>query len=125
MPLRSKRLAVAAVLAAVAATAVPAAPATAAELKMGPCQVKPLFSVIEYQQTVAVYGQYTAAGATDVRLTCGIVRYGSTAKRVSEAVPGPVAAIATTTTVGAGPVSACYEVLVTYVDHTTFTSTCP
>lgn len=122
---RSKRLAVAAVLAAVGATAAPAAPATASEFKMGPCQVKPLFSVIEYQQTVAVYGQYTAAGAIDVQLTCGIVRYGSTAKRVSEAVPGPVAAIATTTTVGAGPVSACYEVVVTYTDRTEYLDTCP
>ena len=120
---KSKRLVVIGALAALAATAAPASPANA--FAMSNCQVKPLFSVIEYQQSVAVTGAYAPAGAIDVELTCGVVRYGSTARRVSETAPGPVGVVATVTTVGAGPVSSCIEARVTYVDHVSYVDTCP
>lgn len=117
---RTKTFAVAAVAAATAGLVAPPAQAMAA------CQVKPLFNVIEFQQTVLITGVYHApAGAIDVQLTCGVVRYGSTYARTTDAMAGPVAALATTAVVPAGNVSACYEITVTYLDRTTYSDNCP
>jgi hypothetical protein len=119
----SKRLTMAAVVAAALVTIVPGPrPASA----MAPCQARPLFSVIEYRQTVAVVGEYAPVGALDVQLTCGIVRNGVTVARLSESVPGPVAAIAGTADVPAGAFTVCYDAFVTFVDRpSTSTHTCP
>lgn len=123
---RSRSFAVASALAAVAATAVPIVGATPAAA-MGPCQVKPLFSVIEYNQVVAVTGVYNApAGATDVELTCGVVRNGVTYAKLTDKLVGPAAALAGTATVPAGSVSSCQEIRVTYLGGaTTYSDTCP
>jgi hypothetical protein len=121
---RSKHFIVATVAAAVSLAPVAAAsPAVA----MAPCQVRPLFSVIEYQQTVAVTGVYKAPeGATDVQLTCGVVRNGATYAMLSEKIPGPVAVVAGTAVVPAGAVTACYEVRITYLTGgTVYNDYCP
>ncbi|HEX2195477.1 MAG TPA: hypothetical protein VHJ76_01015 [Actinomycetota bacterium] len=123
---KTKRL-----VAAVAATAAiaGAAPATAAgsDDLMAACQVKPLFSVIEWQQTVLLYGVYAGPqGSTDVQLVCGIVRNGVTVAKHGEKIPGPVAALAATPTVPAGSIGACYEIRVTHLSGlTTNHDTCP
>ena len=119
---RSKRLIVASAVATGVLTVVPAPHATS----MAPCQGRSLFGVTEWTQTVAVAGAYTSAGATDVWLTCGIVRNGVTVKRFSENIPGPVAAVAGTAEVSAGAFSTCYELYVTYLDRApTSSDTCP
>ena len=123
MSRRSRRLLVASVVAASAAALIPAAtPASA----MAPCQGRDVIKLMEYSHTVAVTGAYTAAGAIDVRLTCGIVRNGVTVSRFSETAPGPVAAIATTTSVSGALYSVCYELSVTHVNGPpTSSDTCP
>ena len=96
-----------------------------AAVAVAPCQARDVVKLEEWSHTVAVTGQYTSPGAVDVRLTCGIVQNGVTVTRVSESIPGPVAAIATTTSVSGQYYSVCYELNVTYVDHSTSTDTCP
>ena len=96
-----------------------------AAVAVGPCQAKDVVKLQEWSHTVAVTGQYTTAGAVDVQLTCGIVQNGATVTRISESVPGPVAAIATTTSVSGQYYSVCYELSVTYIDNSTYTDTCP
>ena len=95
---------------------------------MAACQVKPLGTHSEFGQLVAVFGFYNApAGAIDVELTCGIVRQGVTAARVTDPLTGPVAALAAVRGVGGGSVSSCYEVVVTYADGSVvdYVDTCP
>ena len=96
-----------------------------AAVAMAPCQAKDVVKLQEWSHTVAVTGQYTTPGAVDVQLTCGIVQNGVTVTRISESVPGPVAAIATTTSVSGQYYSVCYELSVTYIDNSTYTDTCP
>lgn len=120
-----KRLIIVTMVAAALATL---APVTAnAAVAVAPCQGKVAFvGVQEWHQTVLLTGEYTSAGATDVRLTCGVVRQGVTVARLSENVPGPVAALAGTVTVLAGDISICYELNVTYLDRpATVSDTCP
>lgn len=117
----AKRLLITSVAAACAAALIPVSSATA----MSPCQGRSVVSTLEYRQTIAVAGVYTAAGATDVRLTCGIVRNGITVGRVSETLPGPVAAVAGTVTTGYGSFSTCYELYVTYPDRSVSYDYCP
>ncbi|HEX2293831.1 MAG TPA: hypothetical protein VHN37_00810 [Actinomycetota bacterium] len=95
--------------------------------KMAACQVKPLFSTIEYRQTVLVYGVYKAPqGAVDVQMSCGVVRSGATYASVPEKLPGPVAALAGTANVPAGSVTACHDIRVTYLSGlVTHDDTCP
>jgi hypothetical protein len=113
------------VTAAVAATVATIVPAPTHAVAMAPCQAKDVVKLMEYSHTVAVTGAYTASGAIDVQLTCGIVQNGVTVQRFSEAAPGPVAAIATTTSVSGQFYSVCYDLSVTYVDRSTFNRTCP
>lgn len=120
---RLKRLAVVSVVAAAITMLFPIT--SGASVAMAPCQARDVVKLQEWSHTVAVTGHYTTAGAIDVRLTCGIVQNGRTVTRISESVPGPVAAIATTTEVAGQYYSVCYEVAVTFVDHTTYGDTCP
>jgi hypothetical protein len=113
-------------LSVVAAAVISLFPATSgAAVAAAPCQAKDVIKLEEWSHTVAVTGHYTSPGAVDVRLTCGIVQNGVTVKRISESVPGPVAAIATTTSVSGQYYSVCYELSATYIDHTTNADTCP
>lgn len=109
----------------VAVTALFPAASGAAVAIAAPCQARDVVKLQEWSHTVAVTGEYTAAGAIDVRLTCGIVQNGATVTRISESVPGPVAAIATTTSVSGQFYSVCYELDVTYTDRTSQADTCP
>lgn len=113
-------------LAAAAAATVALIPggATAA---MATCQVKPLFSVVEYGQTVLIYGVYNAPkGAVDVELTCGVTRLGATHARATDRMVGPAAVVASSVSVPNGSVSSCHEITVTYLDgSTTYSDTCP
>jgi hypothetical protein len=119
---RSVRLIFASVLAAGAIAVFTPTSATA----MAPCQGRSLFSTLEYRQTVAVTGVYTVAGATDVQLTCGLVRNGVTVARVSENAPGPVAVVAGAPSISNGSFSVCHEAYVTYLDKAPYTTdTCP
>lgn len=127
MPRTTKRfLAAAAVATAMVTTA--AVPAGAeVGVAMANCQVKPLFSVIEYRQTVLIYGFYNApAGAVDVKLTCGVTRNGVTYGTVTDSMVGPAAVVAGTGGAPVGTVGSCHEILVTYLDgSTTYSDTCP
>jgi hypothetical protein len=120
---RSKRLAVASVVAAAVTMLFPTT--SGASVAMAPCQARDVVKLHDWSHTVAVTGHYTAVGAVDVRLTCGIVQNGVTVTRISESAPGPVAAIATTTNVAGQYYSVCYEVVATFVDHNAYTDTCP
>ena len=107
---RTKRVLAASALVAGLFVVLPAAPATA----MAPCQVRSV-STIQGGQTNVIVGAYTTSGALDVSLTCGITAFGVTYARVTEKVPGPVAAVAGTANWG-GHFSPCHEIRVTYVD---------
>lgn len=121
--IRKTKLAALAGTAAVFAALVPAGPAAA----MSACQVKSLGVHSEIGQIVAVAGVYKGpTDALDVQLTCGIVRFGVTVARVSDDVPGPVAALADVVGVPSGPISSCYEVKIVHVDGSvTYYDTCP
>ena len=121
---RSKTFVVAAIAAATV-TLVPTG-AGAADFAMASCQVKPLFRVLDYRETVLIFGVYKApADAVDVRLTCGVTHGGSTYARVTDPLVGPVATLAGQATVPIGS-SACHEMTVTYLDgRTTYSDTCP
>jgi hypothetical protein len=111
---------------AAAASLAVAAPATAAEVAAaGPCVVRSIAGIQEWYQEVAVVGASAPAGAIDVRLTCGIVRYGETVWTGTDPLSGPVAALATTASVHAGPIGSCYILSVSYIDRYTYTNTCP
>lgn len=110
---RSKRMMVAVVTTGVVSLVPGSTPAVA----MAPCQGRTVVSAVEYSQIVAVTGQYAATGATDVQLTCGIVKNGRTIQRVSESNPGPVAVVAASMSVTPGTYSLCYEADVTYLDQ--------
>lgn len=122
---RSKALAVGAVAAATLASAVPASAWDGKVAAAGPCRADVSMRIEEWHQTVFVTGAFTAAGAIDVDLTCGIVRYGETVARIGETVPGPVAVVAGSERVLGGPISACHEIVVTYVDRVDYLDTCP
>jgi hypothetical protein len=122
---RHKRLVVGAVLAAVTAVAVPAGAWDGSVAAASPCRGDVALRVEEWHQTVYVTGAYTVAGAVDVSLTCGVVRYGQTVARVGESTPGPVAVVAGSARVLGGPISICYEIKVTYVDRVTYSDSCP
>lgn len=120
---RFKRLVV---VSAIAATIVALFPASSgAAIAAAPCQAKDVVKLQEWSHTVAVTGQYTTAGAVDVQLTCGIVQNGVTVRRISESAPGPVAVVAATTNVSGQYYSVCHEIFVTFIDHTTYSDTCP
>lgn len=84
---------------------------------MSPCQARSLFSTAEFGQTVAVAGAYTTSGATDVWLTCGVVKNGVTIARFSDKQSGPVAVVEGTTNAGYGTFFVCYDLDVTYLDR--------
>ena len=119
-----RALAVTAVAAAIAG-AVPAA--AKAEVAAGPCQVKSLVTGLqEWYQEVLVTGEANPKGAIDVRLTCGVVRYGETVAYVSEQRPGPVAVLSEIVSVHASSsISSCYILSVTYIEGSSYTDTCP
>lgn len=113
-------------IAAAAASLAVAAPATAADTTAaGPCVVRSIAGIQEWYQEVAVVGESAPAGAIDVRLTCGIVRYGETVWTRTDRLSGPVAALAETASVHAGPISSCYILSVSYIDNYTYKNTCP
>jgi hypothetical protein len=122
----SKRLVVAAIVAALAVPAGAGAPAGAAtSRKMGPCQVRSLFSTLQFSQVVAIAGQHAPPGALDVELTCAVVRGGITYGRTSESAPGPVAVVGDVKAVPLGSLTVCQEIVVTYADRVTSSDTCP
>jgi hypothetical protein len=126
---RSKSLVAVAAVAAALATVTPAQ----AEVEVDPdvaalvsCRSEAsIVGIQEWHQTVIVTGTYVAPGAIDAQLTCGIVRYGETVATVTESAPGPVAVVHGTRTVFAGPISTCYELTATYLDHTYSAGNCP
>lgn len=114
------------VIGAVVAAITASFPVTSgAAVAIAPCQTRDVIKLHDWSHTVAVTGEYTAPGAIDVQLTCGIVQNGATVTRVSESAPGPVAVIAKTISVSGQYYSVCYELDVAYIDHTTRTDTCP
>lgn len=121
---RSKRVLAAAIAAATLATAAPAF-AWDGTVALATCRGDIAFRIEEWHQTVQVVGAYAPAGAIDVRLTCGIVRYGETVARVGEDRPGPAAAVAGSARVLGGPISMCHEIYVTYTDRTQYVDNCP
>ncbi|HEX2195476.1 MAG TPA: hypothetical protein VHJ76_01010 [Actinomycetota bacterium] len=119
---RTKALVAAATL--VAAAMVPALAGRAAAAS--PCRAVPLGGPIQNSQPVLVAGAYTTAGATDVILTCGVVRNGFTIARVTDEMTGPVAAVEDVVHVSPGSVTSCYELRVRYLDRpSTYSDTCP
>ena len=125
--LRRSRSLVAAAAAVTAALAIPTPASAEVDLAaLSWCRGDVgIVGVQEWHQTVVVTGAYTAPGAIDVRLICGIVRYGQTMATVTESAPGPVAVVHGTRTVFAGPISFCYEATATYADHTYSSGNCP
>ena len=114
------------VISAVAASIVALFPVSSgAAVAAAPCQAKDVVKLQEWSHTALVTGQYTTAGAIDDQLTCGIVQNGATVRRVSESVPGPVAALAATVGIQGQYYSVCHEIVVTFIDHTTYSDTCP
>lgn len=125
MTSKAKRFLAAAAAAANLAVVVPA---TAADTSaaIGPCGLTRIADgVKEWYQEVLVTGEHAARGAIDVELTCGIVRYGETVWMQTDTLSGPVAAMAEMASVHAGPIGSCYILHVVYVEHYTFTDTCP
>ena len=119
---RTKVLAAAVTAAASILPATVATPAAA----MSPCQARAIPSTTAFSQTVVIAGAYTAAGATDVSLTCGVVRNGVTYARRSSIVRGPAAVVAGFATTSVGTVSSCHELRVVYADgNDTYSDTCP
>jgi hypothetical protein len=107
---RAKRLLVASTMVAGLVMALPATPASA----MAACQVRSA-ATLQSGQTNVIVGAYTSAGAADITLTCGIVRYGETVQRFTEKTPGPVATVTGTSNAG-GFFTVCHEISVTYID---------
>jgi hypothetical protein len=107
---RSRILLVAALSAASLAALAPSAGA------VGLCQVRATGVATGFTQTYLVTGQYAPAGATDVVLTCGVVKNGFTLVRFTDQLSGPVAAVAGTVNLSAGTYSACYESTAYYPD---------
>ena len=130
MSRRSKRLITSlAAVGAIAASFVPAAPAQAGSaVALGPCVVRTTgIFIADYQETFAIVGTYQDAdgGAYNVELTCGAVRNGATVTKVTETTAGPVAAVAATKNLLIGTYSPCWEIRADYIDHSTYTDTCP
>lgn len=120
---RAKTL-VAAAVAATALVPLGAPPANA----MAACQVFSPGAHSEFGQIVLVTGAYKGpATAIDIELTCGIVYNGGTVARVTDPLPGPVAALADVRQIyQRGLLTSCYEITVTYLDGSTSNSdTCP
>ena len=126
---RSKRLITSlAAAGALAASLVPAVPAQAGAAALGPCVVRSTgIFIADYQESFALVGTYqdVDGGAYNVELTCGAVRDGVTVTKASDSTTGPVAVVATTKNLLIGSYAPCYEVRVHYIDHSTFTDTCP
>ena len=124
---RSKRLMISLTAAgALAVPFVPAAPVHAAAL--GPCVVRSTgIFIADYQEEFVLAGTYqdVEGGAYNVELTCGAVRDGVTVTKASETTVGPVGVVATTKNLLIGSYSPCYEVRLHYIDHSSFTDTCP
>ena len=105
-----KRLVVAGAL--VAAVSVPAFAGGASAAS--PCRAVPLGGPLQNSQPVLNAGAYTASGATDVVLTCGVVSDGVTVSRVTDKMTGPVAAVHSIAHVSPGSITSCFELLVYY-----------
>jgi hypothetical protein len=120
---RSKRFIVAGLIAAGATTLIPAAPVQAYAPAV--CKSDDVAKFQEYSHTALVTGQYTAAGAVDVRLTCGIVQNGVTVTRITDKTVGPAAAIAQLQSISGQWYTVCYDVYITYVDGGTGIYNCP
>jgi hypothetical protein len=120
---RSKRLIVAGLTVVGLTTLIPAAPLQA--FAAAPCQVKDVAKLQEYSHEALVTGQYTAAGAVDVRLTCGIVQSSGSVIRITDKAVGPVAALAQVQSISGQHYTVCYDVVVTYVHDVSYTYTCP
>ena len=122
---RSIALVAAVAAAASLGAAVPASAADTTVAAASICRGDVGLAYEEWHQTIIVTGAYAPARAIDVQLTCGVVRYGETVARVTETRPGPVAVVHGSARVVAGPVSFCYEAVVTYLDRTEYLDTCP
>ena len=120
---RNNRLVVAGLVATCATAVLPVAPVEAAAV--APCQARDVVKLQEYSHTALVTGQYTVAGAVDVRLTCGIVQNGVTVTRITDPAVGPVAALAQLQSISGQHYTVCYDVVVTYIDHNSYSYNCP
>ena len=126
---RSKRLITSlAAAGALAVPFVPAAPAQANAVALGPCVVRSTgIFIADYQESFVIAGTYQDSdqGAYNVELTCGAVRDGVTVTKATDSTTGPVAVVATTKNLLIGSYTPCYEVRLYYIDHSSFTDTCP
>jgi hypothetical protein len=68
--------------------------------------------------TVAVEGTATGIGAVATRIGCGIVQGGRRVYYVQNALPGPVAATAGSTTIALAPYTVCADVYALFPDGT-------
>ncbi|HYP23889.1 MAG TPA: hypothetical protein VEV43_09965 [Actinomycetota bacterium] len=121
------RLIVPFALAAVVATAVPAgAVEVKPEAALPTCQSAFSMRVTEYHETHYMTGTAAVPGATEVRLTCGLVRWGETVATISDRTTGPVAVVAGSVTIMGALHDICYVIQAWYPDGTyRIQDTCP
>ncbi|MDQ3953052.1 MAG: hypothetical protein M3279_08835 [Actinomycetota bacterium] len=120
-----KRLIVPFALAAVLGAAVPAQ-AVDLDVAAAPCQSVMSTKFTEYHETHYVTGTATVKGAIDVRLTCGLVRWGETVATISEDTPGPVAVVAGAVTIMGALHDMCHVIEAWYPDgRYSVSDTCP
>ncbi|HEX2057576.1 MAG TPA: hypothetical protein VHI71_04325 [Actinomycetota bacterium] len=113
---------------ALAATIGAAVPAHAVDLAVeaAPCQSAFSTKFTEYHETHYMTGTATVKGAIDVRLTCGLVRWGETVATISEDRPGPVAVVAGAVTIMGALHDVCYVIEAWYPDgRYSVNDTCP
>ncbi|MDQ4124988.1 MAG: hypothetical protein M3134_05230 [Actinomycetota bacterium] len=80
----------------------------------------------EYHETHYVVGSATVADASEVKLTCGLVRWGSTVATISDSTTGPVAAVAGSKTIMGQFHGVCYVIEAWYPDGSyTINDACP
>jgi hypothetical protein len=115
-------------LAATLFAATPAAAVDAGDLAVAaaPCQSAFSTKITEYHETHYVVGSATVVGATEVKLTCGLVRWGSTVATISDTTVGPVAVVAGSKTIMGALHGVCYVIEAWYPDGSyRINDTCP
>jgi hypothetical protein len=115
---------------ALVASVVAAVPAGAVEVKpdvaAAPCQSAFSTKITEYHETHYMVGAATVKGAIEVRLTCGLVRWGATVATVTDDTTGPVAALAEAKTIMGQLHGICYVIEAWYPDGSySVNDTCP
>ena len=113
-----KHLVVPFALAATLTTAVPAAAVDLDldEVAIAPCQSAFGTKFTEYHETHYMTGTASVTGASEVRLTCGLVRWGETVATVSDDTSGPVAVVAESVTIMGALHEVCFVIEAWYPD---------